>query len=122
MTTNHEAQFDAGISGLPVAEPKAAATGRDPLEVLASEFLENVRRGAEPNVQQLAAAHPELSSEIEELLPMLAALEDWKSHAQRTSFDHRSLDTLPSKQFGGFRILREIGRGGMGVVFEAEQG
>jgi serine/threonine protein kinase len=121
MSTDHDAQFEAGISGLPVPGPHGDATGRDPLEVLASEFLENVRHGREPILDELVAAHRELADEIRELFPLLGALEDWKGYAQRTSLDHRSLETLPSKLFGDFRILREIGRGGMGIVFEAEQ-
>jgi serine/threonine protein kinase len=37
------------------------------------------------------------------------------------SLEHRELDTLSSEHFGGFRVIREIGRGAMGIVFEAEE-
>jgi len=118
---DREAPFGAGIFGLPIPEPRDAAQGREPLEVLASQFVEALRAGNQPSIDEYALRSPRLASEILELFPFLAAMEGWKSHTELTSFDHRSLRTLTNERLGEFEILREIGRGGMGIVFEAVQ-
>jgi serine/threonine protein kinase len=116
-----DARFATDIFGLPSGRPTHGAQERDPLEVLASEFVEGLRQGAEPELDLLAEAHPELAAEIHQLFPLLTAMEGWKAYRETTSYEHRSLETLPGGQFGDFRVVREIGRGGMGVVFEAEE-
>jgi eukaryotic-like serine/threonine-protein kinase len=116
-----DAQFATGIFGLPIGRPTNGAQERDPLEVLASEFVAALREGEEPGIDALAVEHPELAAEIYELFPLLTAMEGWKAYRETTSYEHRSLDILPGGQFGDFRVVREIGRGGMGVVFEAEE-
>jgi eukaryotic-like serine/threonine-protein kinase len=116
-----DARYATDIFGLPTGRATHDAIGRDPLEVLATEFVEGLRQGAEPQLDELAVAHPDLAAEIHELFPLLAAMEGWKAYRDTTSYEHRSLDTLPGGKFGDFRVVREIGRGGMGVVFEAEE-
>jgi serine/threonine protein kinase len=116
-----DSRFATDIFGLPSGRPTHGTQERDPLEVLATEFVAGLRQGAEPAIDALAAAHPEFAAEIQDLFPLLAAMEGWKSYRETTSYEHRSLDTLPGGEFGGFRVMREIGRGGMGVVFEAEE-
>jgi serine/threonine protein kinase len=116
-----DARFATDIFGLPIGRPTNGAHGRDPLEVLATEFVEGLRQGAEPELDALAAAHPDLGAEIQELFPLLRAMEGWKAYRDTTSYEHRSLDTLPGGKIGDFRVIREVGRGGMGVVFEAEE-
>jgi serine/threonine protein kinase len=116
-----DAQFATDIFGLPTGRPTHAAQNREPLEVLASDFVDALRQGAEPDIDALANEHPELAAEIRDLFPLLAAMEGWKAYRETTSYEHRSLDTLPGGRFGDFKVIREIGRGGMGVVFEAEE-
>ncbi|HET6324080.1 MAG TPA: serine/threonine-protein kinase [Planctomycetaceae bacterium] len=116
-----DARFATDIFGLPSGRPTHGAQERDPLEVLATEFIEGLRQGADPAIDSLMEAHPELAAEIQELFPLLTAMEGWKAYRETTSYEHRSLETLPGGKFGDFRVIREIGRGGMGVVFEAEE-
>src|SRR5205085_239525 len=58
------------------------------------------------------AAHPDHAAELAELLPAVAQMEMLKRHRAPAGFPDR---------LGDFRIVRELGRGGMGVVFEAVQ-
>ena len=98
---------------------------RDPIEMLADSFLARFRRGERPSVEEYAAKHPELADEIRELLPALVMLEQEQVRRQLGCRDRRrpgrhGLGPGPA-QLGDYLILREIGRGGMGVVYESVQ-
>jgi eukaryotic-like serine/threonine-protein kinase len=96
-------------------------TERDPLEVLASEFTERLRKGEQPSLSEYAANYPDLAEDIETLFPAILAAERLKVSRERSSDGRASLGAAALERLGDFRIVREIGRGGMGVVFEAEQ-
>ena len=97
------------------------AADEDPLDALAEDFLARQRRGESPSVQQYASNHPDLAEEILELFPAMAAMERLKARGERTSDGSASLGPVKLERLGDFRIIREVGRGGMGIVFEAEQ-
>ncbi len=94
---------------------------RNPVEVLAEEFLDRRRRGEAATVQDYATAHPEFSAEIRSLFPAMLAMEKFKTTRLSSSSARIDLLVEAPEQLGDFRIIREIGRGGMGVVYEAEQ-
>ena len=94
---------------------------RDPLEMLAAEFMNRLRQGQRPSTEEYAAQHPELAEEIRELFPTIAMTERLKTLEEQTSGGRVTLGAAQLTRLGDFRIIREIGRGGMGVVFEAEQ-
>lgn len=91
---------------------------RDPVDVVAEEFADRLRRGERPSVSDYAAKHPEHADQIRQVLPAVAQMEQLKRFRRSASVSAE--EHLPDR-LGDFRIVRELGRGGMGVVFEAVQ-
>jgi serine/threonine protein kinase len=95
---------------------------RDPVEQLADEFAERYRRGEFPSVTEYVEGHPEHAEELSELLPTVAMMEQLKEkESSKLDSLERQAAISGLKQLGDFRIVREIGHGGMGVVYEAVQ-
>jgi serine/threonine protein kinase len=95
-----------------------SSSGPEPLELLAEEFLERRRRGERPTVTEYAARHPELADAIHAVFKAMAIVADLGPDEDPVALTSNSTET---EQMGDFRIIREIGRGGMGVVYEALQ-
>ncbi len=98
---------------------------RDPLDVVAEEFATRHRQGEHPSVAEYAQRYPELAEQLQELLPAVAAMERLRRHKETvlaaTSGGGLAGRVPPRQRLGDCRIVREIGRGGMGVVYEAIQ-
>ncbi|QDU55926.1 serine/threonine protein kinase [Aeoliella mucimassa] len=89
---------------------------REPIELLAEEFVDRIRRGEQPTVEEYASRSPDLAEEILDLFPAIAAIEESKVPSE----GYIKL-APPPECLDDFQLLREIGRGGMGIVYEAYQ-
>src|SRR5580704_14580747 len=96
----------------------------DLLDRLAEEFAARFRRGERPSLKEYTDRYPDLADEIRDLFPAMIKVEQAEGGRQGEEAGpawNPQAASPPSRQIGDYRILREIGRGGMGVVYEAEQ-
>ena len=97
---------------------------------LADEFLERYRKGERPALKDYIDRNPQLAGEIRDVFPAMAMMENIAIRDDSVAVDGGETDAIPGvdasrglllEQLGDYRIVREIGHGGMGVVYEAEQ-
>jgi eukaryotic-like serine/threonine-protein kinase len=92
---------------------------------------ERIQAGERIDLETLVAQHPAWADQIRQLLPAIQRLatigQPLDSARSRLVDNDRGLlaadgdATGGGRNFGDFRIIREVGRGGMGIVYEAEQ-
>jgi serine/threonine protein kinase/Tfp pilus assembly protein PilF len=100
-----------------MTEPSAAVdlSAESLLAQVTDEFLEHHARGEQPVIEEYATRYPALAAVLR---PTLAALRLIAGAPAPVDADG---DPAPPGALGDFRLIRELGRGGMGVVYEAEQ-
>ena len=95
------------------------SVGGKTFEELVDLYLDRCHLGDAPDIAVFAAEHPEHAAELLETLPLLNDLETIGDAARGRSV--ATTAELPELPGSDFRLLRKIGGGGMGVVFEARQ-
>jgi serine/threonine protein kinase len=103
------------------ASPVASAPGvrpapalDDPRVVAAlDEYMSAVERGSRPGRDEFLTGHAEVADVLAACLDGMEMLHGLEPGPEWTG--------AALGELGDFRILREVGRGGMGVVYEAEQ-
>ena len=114
----------ASDSRKPDAPVSACTEGRNPVDALADEYSVRLRNGESPSIDEYVRRLPKHEAAIRGLFPSIAMMEriSEKDHAEHQIVQQavRLTDSLP-QVLGDFHIVREIGRGGMGIVYEAEQ-
>ena len=97
-----------------------------PVDQLAEEFAERIRSGESPQIDEYCGSHPEHAEMIRAVFPSIQMVERAsqreEQHRRSGQSESGSASMLSMPQtLGDFQLIREIGRGGMGVVYEALQ-
>ena len=74
-----------------------------------------------PSITKYVQQYPQLASEIREIFPMIAAMENLKGAREEKPDCKITMGPSRPERLGDFKIISEIGRGGMGIVYQAEQ-
>jgi eukaryotic-like serine/threonine-protein kinase len=111
---------------MPQASQPTHAAG-EILDELIAGISERLQSGQSVDIEECCRDHPELADQLRRVLPAILALAELGHHPDAAANDESAggTDGVESRRtpgtLGDFRILCEIGRGGMGVVYEAEQ-
>jgi eukaryotic-like serine/threonine-protein kinase len=102
---------------------QASIPDPNPVDELAEEFSQRLRNGETPSVDEYVQRLPEQESVIRAMFQSIALVERiGKQERAERQFERQTNQLeISRKTLGDFRIVREIGRGGMGVVYEAIQ-
>ncbi len=95
-------------------------TNPDPQDIdrIAEEFSNAIRSGENPSVDTFIDRYPDDSEQLRQLLNSIEMIERIKRQSVQDDVQRKHHE-LTVQQLDDYRIVREIGRGGMGLVFEA---
>ena len=97
-----------------------ATDRRDPVDILAEEFAARLRAGETPSLDEYVRRCPAHAASIRAVFPSIALVERVSNQEFTERRTTHPFGDRP-KTLGDFRVIREVGRGGMGVVYEAVQ-
>jgi serine/threonine protein kinase len=95
------------------------SSDEDLFDIVAEEFVLRLRNGESPAIQEFARLYPAISNEIRELFPAIWLVEAGACGQTRS---RAFVSARPAHDFPGtkrFEVIRRLGSGGMGVVYEA---
>ena len=86
---------------------------------VADEFLRRQKQGEHPDLEEYLARYPQAAAVLRNVLASLQLID--LSGAAGAAFPTDTAEGPGAGTLGDFRLLRDVGRGGMGIVYEAEQ-
>jgi serine/threonine-protein kinase len=105
-----------------LVEPAGSSDAR--LAELIDELTARLQAGAPIDLEACLREHPEHAGRLEQLLPALRMLAGASASRSAGASAGPAGDEVSAPhlgELGDFRLKREVGRGGMGVVYDAEQ-
>jgi serine/threonine-protein kinase len=103
------------------AGPTPDSTARDRIAELFARALERPPADRAGYLRDACGGAPELAAEVASLLAAHDAAGGFLDTAAARAASATPAEAAAGRRIGPFRLLREIGRGGMGVVFLAER-
>lgn len=93
------------------------------LIAIVEEVAELVRQGKTPQLQDYVQRFPDLATELERILPLVGLAEKLGNATTGDLLEAGcgGLDLELPQRLGDYELIRQIGMGGMGAVFEARQ-
>ncbi len=108
----------------PAADGEVSDPSDDPRIIAAmQQYLCDIEAGRRRNRRELLARYPDIATELSACLQSLAFINDAipRMPVEGGEFSPDAALDAPHQALGDFQLIREIGRGGMGVVYEAIQ-
>ena len=114
--------------------PRFSSSAEDQVDLILVDVIEKVsaqmKAGASVDLDDVVAEHPECAERLRKLFPTLKVLADLSESDQQADASRQGVPGVLASDdaslpvpgiLGDYRILHEVDRGGMGIVYEAEQ-
>jgi serine/threonine protein kinase len=104
-----------------MSDPSPTQTTQDAFEQVVNQICDAIQDGQPVDIESLAVAYPGIAAQLRSLYPTLLAIATLEPSACSPAGNINEADHRDNEKLGDFHIVRQIGRGGMGVVYEARQ-